>query len=235
MAGSMGLRIGFVLLSAVLLAGFALAVLRVTGDRRRAGRAAIGGAVWMGLTAALAGAGVLRFGPFPPTMLLVVVAVAVIVVRLGRSELGRLLATGLPLAVLVGFQGFRVLVELLLHRAYVEGLMPVQMSYAGYNFDILTGISAVLLGGLLARGTVSLGVIRLWNYLGLALLLNVLVIALLSAPTPLRLFTNEPSNVWVTQAPWVWLPAVMVLSALLGHWLLFRRLALKGQPGRPVA
>ena len=235
MAGSMELRIGFVLLSAVLLAGFALAVRRVTGDGRRAGRAAIGGAVWMGLTAALAGAGVLRFGPFPPTMLLVFVAVAVIVVRLGRSELGRLLATGLPLAVLVGFQGFRVLVELLLHRAYVEGLMPVQMSYAGYNFDILTGISAVLLGGLLARGTVSLGVIRLWNYLGLALLLNVLVIALLSAPTPLRVFHNEPSNIWVTGAPWVWLPAVMVLSALLGHWLLFRRLALETERGRPVA
>jgi hypothetical protein len=36
---------------------------------------------------------------------------------------------------------------------------------------------------------------------------------------------NEPSNIWVTQAPWVWLPAVMVLAALLGHVLVFRRLA----------
>jgi hypothetical protein len=46
-------------------------------------------------------------------------------------ESGRRSGLRLPLAALVGYQGFRVVVELLLHRAYVEGLMPVQMSYSG--------------------------------------------------------------------------------------------------------
>jgi hypothetical protein len=36
---------------------------------------------------------------------------------------------------------------------------------------------------------------------------------------------NEPANVWVTRPPFVWLPAVLVLAALLGHLVLFRRLA----------
>jgi hypothetical protein len=144
---------------------------------------------------------------------------------IGRSELGRRLAIGLPLAVLVGSQAFRVVVELLLHRAYREGLMPVQMSYSGSNFDIVTGILAAALAVALARTTLSARVVLAWNVVGLLLLLNVLVIALLSAPTPFRQFHNEPANVWITKAPWVWLPTVMVPLALLGHILVFRRLA----------
>lgn len=63
-----------------------------------------------------------------------------------------------------------------------------------------------------------------WNTLGLVLLANIVTVALLSAPTPLRVFMNEPANVWITHAPWVWLPAVMVFAALAGHVLVYRRL-----------
>ncbi len=155
------------------------------------------------------------------------VAVFALAFGIAFSALGRMLALGLPLAVLVGFQGFRVLVELLLHRAYTEGLMPVQMSFSGRNFDIVSGLTAIALGAWLLHGRASARVVFAWNTLSLALLANILVIALLSAPTPFRVFMNEPSNVWVTRAPWVWLPAVMVLAALTGHLLVYRRLAAK--------
>jgi hypothetical protein len=36
-----------------------------------------------------------------------------------------LLVRGVPLWALVGFQIFRLPLELLMHRAYVEGLLPV--------------------------------------------------------------------------------------------------------------
>jgi hypothetical protein len=53
-------------------------------------------------------------------------------------------------------------------------------------------------------------------------------------PFPLQRFAVP--NVWVTQAPFVWLPAVMVLAALLGHILLFRRLRRDMDPAsRPAA
>ena len=96
---------------------------------------------------------------------------------------------------------------------------------AHHNFDILTGLSAALLGLALTRWWVPAWLVAVWNVGGLLLLLNVLTIALLSAPTAFRRFFNEPSNVWVTGAPWVWLPAVMVFAALLGHGLIFVRLA----------
>jgi hypothetical protein len=67
------------------------------------------------------------------------------------------------------------------------------------------------------------------------LLANILAVALLSAPTAFRTFHNEPANVWVTQAPWVWLPAVLVLAAVAGHIVVFRRLRLASRPGAPAS
>jgi hypothetical protein len=162
----------------------------------------------------------------PPTMGIVILLSLAIALRIGLSGAGRTIAAGVPLAVLVGVQGFRFPLELLMHRAYSEGLMPVQMSYSGRNFDIVTGITAIVLAAALwlAPQRVSPKLVMVWNALGFALLLNVLTVAVLSTPTPLRVFMNEPSNVWITQAPFVWLPAVLVVAALAGHVVVFRHL-----------
>src|SRR5436853_7911875 len=105
-----------------------------------------------------------------------------------------------------------------MHRAYVEGLMPVQMTYSGRNFDIVTGITALALGGWLVAGTPPRWLVFAWNALGLALFANIVTVALLSAPTPLRVFMDEPANVWITRAPSVWLPAGMACAVLRGHF-----------------
>ena len=223
----------FVALALAVAAAFVLGVHWTT--RRSAPhllpRATLLTGAWMAATLGAAAAGVLHFDSRPPTMLALLAVVLALAVGLGASRFGARLALGLPLAALVGFQGFRVGVELLLHRAYVEGLMPVQMSYAGRNLDIISGATALGLAALIAAGRAPRWTLWAWNALGFALLCNILTVALLSAPTPLRVFHNEPANVWVTRAPWVWLPTVMVLAALLGHVLLFRRLRLKGVRG----
>jgi hypothetical protein len=191
---------------------------------RDAAIAALGAAAWLGLTYAAAQSGRLSFSTRPPTMLFLLVATAAVSIAIGASRLGRRLATGIPLAALVGVQGFRVAVELILHRAYREGLMPIQMSFSGLNFDILSGLSAIAVALVLLRKPGSLVLVRVWNTAGVVLLANILTIALLSAPTPLRFFHNEPANVWITQAPWVWLPSVFVLAAVVGHILVYRRI-----------
>ena len=66
--------------------------------------------------------------------------------------------------------------------------------------------------------------------LGLGLLLTIVSIAVMSIPGPLRLFDGPP-NVWIATVPFVWLPTMMVMAALLGHLLLRRRL-LGARPGR---
>ena len=58
---------------------------------------------------------------------------------------------------------------------------------------------------------------------GLGLLVNVVTVAILSTPR-FRYFGDDQLNVWVTYPHrFVWLPAVMVLAALAGHLLVFRR------------
>ena len=195
---------------------------------RRAGLAALAGGAWVVVTALAARSGKLTFDGRPPTMLFLLMATLVLVVAVAASPLGKRLAVGVPIAALVGYQAFRVLVELSMHRAWAEGLMPVQMSYSGRNFDIISGVTALAVGLWLVTGERRnwRRVVVAWNTLGLALLLNILVVALLSAPTRFRVFMNEPANTWITHAPWVWLPTVMVFAAMLGHLLVYRRLRL---------
>ena len=111
-----------------------------------------------------------------------------------------------------------------MHRAYTEGVMPVQMSYSGRNLDILSGVSAGLLGLALARGPVPRWLVTAWNLGGLALLVNIVTVAVISTPL-FRWFGDDKLNTWVTYPPFVWLPAVMVTAALIGHLLVFRWLA----------
>lgn len=63
----------------------------------------------------------------------------------------------------------------------------------------------------------------LWNVGGLALLLNIVVVAMLSTP-PLQRFDSTPANTIIAHAPFVWQPTVLVQAALLGQLLVFRRL-----------
>jgi hypothetical protein len=225
---------GFIGMAGVLALGFVAAVAWTERRRgakyERAGIAALAVVAWLTVTGVGADAGVLRFEARPPGLMILMPLMLATLVWLSRSALGGRLAAGIPLAVLVGWQGFRLPLEMLMHRAYQEGLMPVQMSYDGLNFDIVSGATALMVAGLIAAGRAPRWLVRLWNLLGFALLLNIIGIALLSAPIPIRVFHNDPPNTWVTRFPFVWLPTVMVATALLGHLLLFRRLAMERRP-----
>jgi hypothetical protein len=223
----------FALLAVVVASAFPIALHRAeralgrppSAARRSALRAALAAVAWMALTGGTAAAGLLSFSGTPPTAMLLFPAAGALGVGIGLSDVGRRLAVGVPLAALVGLQAFRFPLELAMHRAAVEGLMPVQMSFAGRNFDILTGLAALALAPLVAARRAPRALVQAWNVAGSLLLLNVVVIAALSTPTPLRSFTNEPANVWVTRPPFVWLPTVLVVTALYGHIVVFRALA----------
>ena len=226
---------GFVILPVLLGFGLVLAAdwagrrlgERPTTRRRWAIGTGLGVALWLLLSAVVAASGVLRrFDIAPPPFAWLVLAVTLLGILVPYSRLGTRLVRGLPLAALVGYQVFRFPLELLMHRAYVEGLMPVQMSYSGWNFDILTGISAGVLGLALLRWNVPRVVVHVWNVAGLALLVNIVTVAAVSTPA-FGWFGRDHLNVWIMYPPFVWLPAVMVTAALMGHLLVWRKLRLE--------
>jgi hypothetical protein len=184
-------------------------------------------AAWMLGTFVAAAKGKLSFETRPPTMLFVFAGVFILAFGGGLSRFGKQLAVGLPLVALVGFQAFRFPLELLLHQAYREGLMSVQMSYSGRNFDIVTGVTAAILGLILWKRPVPRWIVQIWNVMGICLLANILTVAFLSTPLPIRVFFNEPANVWIKDAPYVWLPAVFVLLAIMGHLIVTRKLTMQ--------
>jgi hypothetical protein len=197
--------------------------------RRWALGTALGVLLWLLLSGAAAASGVLRrFDAVPPPFAGLLLAILAIGIILPLSPLGTRLIRGLPLAALVGYQVFRFPLELLMHRAYTDGLMPVQMSYSGRNFDIITGIGAGLLGLALLRWSVPRWMIWACNLGGFVLLVNIVTVAVLSTPI-FRWFGDDRLNVFVTYVPFVWLPAVMVTAALMGHILVLRKLRRAGE------
>jgi hypothetical protein len=182
----------------------------------------IASAVWMSVTWRAAESGVLRlWDATPPPFAVLVVGILGVTAALACTAYGRRLALGLPLWVLIGIQGFRLPLELAMHAMYERGVMPEQMSYSGRNFDIVTGITALMVAWLVRSGRVGRRVVLMWNVLGLLLVLNVVTVGILSTPR-FRLFGEESVNVFITYPPFVWLPAVMVLAALAGHLIVFR-------------
>ena len=179
----------------------------------------------MAVTWMAAASGILRdWSRNPPPFLFLVVAIIALGLTVAYSRLGTRLVATIPLWVLVLVQAFRLPLELAMHDMYERGIMPGQMSYSGLNFDIITGAAAIPVALLTATGRTGRRLVAAWNLLGLALLVNVVTVAILATPR-FRYFGDDHLNTWVMYPPFVWLPAVMVLAALAGHLLIFRALS----------
>lgn len=203
-------------------------------SRRAALVAAAAIAGWLAASYALAASGALRnFSATPPRLLIFMAAATLVTTTLAFSRWGRRLIDGLPASALVGFQAFRIPVEWFLDRVYHEGVIPVQMTFEGRNFDIVSGFTALAVAAVCVRSRIfPRGLVLAWSVLGTALLIHIVAIAVASAPGPLRVFHNEPPNTFVASPPFVWLPAFLVQAAWLGHLLVFRRCAGASPPAR---
>ena len=200
-----------------------LSQLTALGESRRAAAAAVGVIAGLVVPGVLAFLGVLgRYDPMPAPALLLVAAVTLVNLTLVAGPVGGALASHVSLKWLVGFQVFRVPVEWWLHRLFEEGVIPVEMTWAGRNFDVVSGVTALLLAVWFTVGRPPRAVVLLWNVLGLALLANIVVVAVLATPVPFRLFTDGPANTLPSTFPFVWLPTFLVQAALMGHLLVFR-------------
>lgn len=213
----------FVVTTLGVCAAFAAACARL--GRRAGVVAALALPAWLGLTAALAAAGALSdFAAVPPRAVPLIVAGNLAAVAVALSPLGRGLAAATPVAWLIGFQVFRVGVELVLAMLYHAGVVPVQMTFEGRNWDILVGLTAAPVAWLAASGRLGRPWLIAWNLAGLGLLANIVVISVLSMPTALRAFPDGPANTFIATAPYIWLPTLLVPAALGGHLLALRAL-----------
>lgn len=170
------------------------------------------------------------FSKFPPRLVFALLIPFPVILFLTFSKTGTSIIKLVPAHWLVFMQSFRIIVEVLIWFAFLANKLPVQMSFEGRNFDVLTGILALPVGYfLLKRKGFSSKLAIAFNVAGIALLLNVLTLAVLSMPSPIRYFMNEPSNSVVATFPFILLPGVLVPIAYSMHIFSLRQLLLKNK------
>ena len=154
----------------------------------------------------------------PPRFALLLLPPLVLIAGLFLTRRGRAWLAGLPLGRLTLLHMVRIPVELVLLGLYRAGAVPQLMTFEGRNFDILAGLTAPVVYWLAFRQR-RLGRrgLLLWNLLALGLLGNIVVNALLSAPSPLQRFAFNQPNVAIQHFPFAWLPACVVPLVLLAH------------------
>ena len=113
------------------------------------------------------------FSIFPPRIMIVLVIPLIAMVAITFSKTGTAILEFVPAKTIVLLQVFRVFVEILLWSMFLQNILPVQMSFEGRNFDVLSGLTAPLVAYRLVNNRVALFI---WNILCLALLLNIVTI-----------------------------------------------------------
>ncbi|MFZ5972680.1 MAG: hypothetical protein ACOYXA_13920 [Bacteroidota bacterium] len=161
-----------------------------------------------------------RFDWFPGNAAPILLVPLVSILLFSLSGTARDLLMHVPASVLATLQVFRIAVEVLLWVLFIQHLLPIQMTFEGRNFDILSGVLGGVVGLFFHKNRL---VVLAYNLIGLALLINIVGTALLSMPTPFRVFMQEPANTIVLKFPFIFLPAFLVPLAYGLHFLSLRQ------------
>ena len=116
----------------------------------------------------------------------------------------------------------------MLWLAYIGLFIPFQMTFVGFNLDIVAGITALFAARVFYRKrrffkpeTV------IWNVFGILLLINIVFITTVSTPADFRIFMNEPSSEIIATFPFIWIPTFIVPFALAMHIFSIRQVFIK--------
>jgi hypothetical protein len=182
--------------------------------------------LWILITGFLANLGIFKLlNVLPPPFAIVVIPniILLLVVTFSKETTQRLNSVSLSALTLI--QSFRILMELILFDLAESGIISHLLTWEGRNIDIIIGVTAPIITVIaIKKWTYYKHVLLFWNYLGIALLINVFTHGLLSAPLPFQVFFTEPANTFVFSMPYIWLPAFVLPNAILFHILSIRKL-----------
>lgn len=161
----------------------------------------------------------------PPRFPLLVAPAMVLIIILFITKKGKQYIDGFNIKTLTILHIIRIPVEMILFWLFVHGTIPQLMTFEGRNFDIISGITAPLIyyfGFIKSRPKKML--LLIWNFICLGLLINIVVNAILSAPSPFQQFAFDQPNRAILYFPFVWLPSCVVPLVLFSHLASIRQL-----------
>jgi hypothetical protein len=191
------LTVVFVLTTALTVGLFFYAIYRAGFDSAPAKFLFAFVCIWLVATAVLAFNGFFQnFDVLPPRTFAIGVwpflALTIVYLFFFRRFLGRL-----PLTALTVIHVIRIPVELCLLWLHQSGQVPVEMTFEGRNFDILSGLTAPLVYFLAFRnGNVNRKLLFVWNLGALLLLTNIVTIAGTRISVPVPNGGTRPAKHW---------------------------------------
>jgi hypothetical protein len=134
------------------------------------------------------------------------------------SSKGRIFIKSLPFPQLTYLHIVRIPIEFLLYWLFLHKAIPELMTFQGRNFDILAGITSSFIAYFgFIKGKLNRTIILLWNFICLGLLINIVVNAFLSAPSPFQQLAFDQPNIAILHFPFSWLPTFIVPVVLFAH------------------
>jgi hypothetical protein len=123
----------------------------------------------------------------------------------------------------------RIPVEFVLYWLYLDKQVPKLMTFAGGNYDIISGITApvVFYFGFVNK-LIGRNIILFWNILCLGLLFMIARHAIFSVPSSFQKFGFDQPNIAILHFPYAWLPSCIVPMVLFSHLAMIRKLILSG-------
>lgn len=164
--------------------------------------------------------GLLEGNKLPPALLIYMVlpSFTLIGITINRIKKSKILSTfsGYQLAY---FQSFRIFIESLFLASVSIGALHKEVTFEGYNYDILFASSALLIGFLAQRGIISNKVVLYWNYLGLIVIAKIVFLFITTTYFP-AVWGSEtslaPDN--IIRFPFVLVVSFLMPTAVFAHF-----------------
>ena len=181
---------------------------------------------WLVIQAAIAASGFYTItDTLPPRFTLAIVPPLALIAFLFGTIKGRIFIDIMDQSTLTLLHLVRVPVELVLLWLSMQKLVPSLMTFEGRNLDILSGITAPLVYYFgFVRKQMGRSLILIWNFICLALLLNIVITAILSAPFRFQKLAFDQPNIAILYFPFIWLASFIVPVVLLAHLTAIRKL-----------
>lgn len=161
----------------------------------------------------------------PPHIAFPIIVSAILITFLFITSSGRKFVDSLSLQTLTWLHLVRLPVEVCLLWLAYQKQVPFSMTFEGFNFDILFGITAPIMALLYFRWKkISKQVLLVWNVLALLSVIIIVVIAAGAAPTTVQAWNFSQPNYAILHFPFIWLPSVIVPIVILAHLKAIRQL-----------
>ena len=108
-------------------------------------------------------------------------------------------------------------IELLLFQLAIKEWIPMEMTYKGWNFDIIPGVTAIVLVIWMNYKTINRKFLIGWNIIGLCLVLFILTNGVLSQEMLYQKFGYSIANKGIAYFPVVLLAGVIVPIVIYTH------------------